>query len=107
MVALNCDDRGGTHSERESGVGIFESQPNGKSLRKPDPVQGRFHLRQSLNTRAVILVERPSHALHAAAESLVGVAEQVNFCAHLGPDMAQEVLSKIGQYIPRAIVDQT
>ena len=52
------------------------------------------------------MIERPSDALHAAAKSLIRIAQQVNLRAHPGPDVTEEVLAEIREHVPGAIIDQ-
>src|SRR5260370_33589160 len=64
-VALNRHDRRVAHPEREPRVAALEHDTHREALREPHPVERRFDLRQPLDGRAVLLVERPSHALYA------------------------------------------
>ena len=81
LVAItpDCYDRGfPAHPERENHPRPpIEHDTNRKALRETHPVESLLDLRQTLHARAVVLIERPSDALHAAAKALVRIAEQI------------------------------
>ena len=64
------------------------------------------NLRQALDGRAVLLIQRPSHALHAAAKALVGIGQDENLGGHAGFDVREKRLAEIRDHVPLAIVDQ-
>src|SRR5882762_11837755 len=105
-ISLDSHDRGIAHPEWEFGVAILEHNSHREALREPHPVERRVDLRQTLDACAVLLIERPSDALHTAAKALVGIGQDENFGGHAGFDMRQKSLAKIRNYIPFAIVDQ-
>ncbi len=105
-ITLDRHDRRGAHPERELRVAVLEHNAHREALRQPHPVQRRVNLRQALDARAVLLIERPSHALHAAAKALVGIGEDENLCAHAGFDVREKRLAEIRDHVPLAIVDQ-
>src|SRR5258705_12867432 len=72
-IALDRHDCRGAHPEWELRVAVLEYDPHREALREPHPVERRLSLRQPLDGRAVLLIERPSHALHAAPKALVGI----------------------------------
>src|SRR5579884_445804 len=104
--ALDHDDRRRTHPERKLRVGILEDDPHREALRKPHPVERRLDLRQALDGRAVVLIERPADALHHAVETAIRVAQQVDINAHAGPDVGEKIFAEVSQHIPGAIIDQ-
>ena len=73
-IALDSHDRRVAGLERELRVAVLEHDPHGEALREPYPVERRFNLRQAFDGTAVLLVERPSHALHAAAEAMARIS---------------------------------
>src|SRR4029453_11834941 len=68
------DDRNcrSTHSEKIL-IGIFDFDPNGKTLRDPHPVQFAFHNRHSAKGQIGLAfgLHCPSNSLHSSAKSLV------------------------------------
>src|SRR5260370_11337261 len=102
LVAISLDrhDRRVARLERELGVAVLEHDAYGKALREPDPVECRLSLREPLDGRAVLLVERPSDALHAAAKALVGLGEHKNLGSHAGLDVRHKRLAAIRNHVP-------
>src|SRR5271156_2007625 len=105
-ISLDRHDRRIARLEWVLRVAVFELDAHRKTLREPHPVQRRLNLRQAFDGRAVLLIERPSDALHAAAKALVGIGQDENLGGHAGFDVRHERLAEIRDDVPFAIVDQ-
>src|SRR6266436_3239519 len=108
LVAITLDghDRRGAGPEWELRVAVLELDTHREALREPDPVECRLSLGEPLDGRAVLLIQRPSDALHAAAKTLVGIGEDEDLGGHAGLDVREKGLAEVRDYVPFAIVNQ-
>src|SRR5262245_19448601 len=71
-LAEDSDDRAHAHPRRMGRVVRVHPDAHREPAREPDPVQGRLHLRQHADGRAVLRLERPADALHDAVPAAPG-----------------------------------
>src|SRR5579862_8821351 len=107
MISPNGHDRGGAHPKGKGRIIALEGHAHREALRQPDPVERLFDFGKTLHGRTIVLIERPSDALHPSTKSFVWIAQQINLRRHAGADVAEEILAEIREHIPGSIVDQT
>src|SRR6266849_6137713 len=106
-VSLNRHHRGRAHAEGPVRIAVLEKDSDRKALREPHPVERWLDGGETVNASAVLLIQRPPDALHAAAKAMAGIGEEKHVDGHSRLDVRQEVLAEVRHHVPRAVVDET
>src|SRR5262249_35373556 len=86
-VPLDRHDRRRAHAKGALGVAFLENDANREALREPHPVERRLDRWQTIDRRAVLLIECPAHPLYVAPEAPIRSGEQEDVGGHARFDM--------------------